>query len=218
MRLTVFLPILLISGCSVPASTPDVPMSINDYINNGMNGSDALAAYTKQFHSDLLVYKPQEGFQQDDNQWISDENLNHVASLMVCPPSSNQFSLEQFAQKEDDGIHVIANRSNCTVNIDGVRKYLDQAIKDNMEANGRRVQAEMEREKSSPVGPFVVGCEDYQHSFRGEQLSTVAFAYQEYPGLNQVYVGNLYRLGFNTASYASPSVDCKYLAAMSGIR
>lgn len=216
MRLVLFIPILIISGCS--SSDFNKPKLVNDYVSQGMSVSDATAAYIHQFHTDLHVYTPKAGIQQDDSQWINDDNLIHVASLLTCPPSANAYSLERFARKEDDGIHIIANRSNCTVNVDEVRRYLDQSIHDNQVENGRRVQAEIEKEKSSPVGPFVVGCEDYQHSFRGEELATVAYAYKEYSTLNQVYVGNLYKLGFSTASYAPPSADCKYLAAISGVR
>ncbi|EEI5685170.1 hypothetical protein ACI6LE_004117 [Cronobacter sakazakii] len=211
----VIISVLLVASCTHQKSKDKL---VNDYLDEGMDIQEAMSAYKKQYHTDLLTYIPSSGYQQDDSQWITQDNLNYVASMIQCPPSKNAYSISKEAVIKSDGVHVIVNRSDCSIDNNQVKNYLDHAIHVNQIEHGKRVASEIERKATSPVGPFVMGCEDYQRTFKGQEIYTVDYAIKQYNKINTTYVINLYNMGFDTAKYHGINADCNYLAAIQGIR
>lgn len=207
--------VLLLTAC-VKAS-PKKDKLVNDFMAEGMSVSDARAAYNKQYQTDILVYVPDVGIQKDDSRWITQDNLIEVSKMASCPPSTNQFSINKTAVIKDDGVHLIVNRLDCQIDKVAVKEYLDKAINSNQIQHRKRLDDERAMKELSALGPFVIGCQDYQRQFKGQEIYSMSSAIEKYHKMDSTYVINLYKMGFDTAQYYGPNSDCYYLAATRGV-
>ncbi|HHT0062926.1 TPA: hypothetical protein ACTXAJ_005880 [Raoultella planticola] len=210
--------ILIMCGFSLLTACADKPPKkdklINDFMNEGMNSSEAMIAYQNQYKTELLVNTQAFSGQDDYAQWIYGSNLQEVANMIVCPKSKNAFSYRASAVAQPDGVHIVINRSDCQIDIVKVSNYLNGAIKENKDKESLRIQSQNAIKQTSSVGPFVIGCQDYQRKFKGQKIYSVSYAINKYPQINSTYVINLYNMGHDIARYHGPFTDCEYLAAM----
>lgn len=206
----------VLAGCT--DIKPRKDKFVNDFVAEGMSLEDAGKAYKNQYKTDILVYVPDVQVQTDDSRWINQDNLAVVSRMVTCPPSENAYSFDSVAKIQSDGVHVVVNRSDCSVDRIAVKRYFDAEIDKNKIENSKRIANEIAIRETSPVGPFVIGCQDYQRQFKGQEIYSASSAVKEFYKINSVYVLNLYKMGFDNAQYYSPNADCKYVAIMSGIR
>ncbi|WP_289281530.1 MULTISPECIES: hypothetical protein [unclassified Methylophaga] len=223
----VILSISLIASCVSRHESKD---SINYFMSQGMSVSDATAAYKAMHRTELLVY-PATASWREDSVFINQSDLYYAVRDMVqCPqpppekdsllksiiaPSRKAITFTPSLRKEvsiqTDGVHVVVNRANCSVDVSEVKDYIDNQIRENRVKAEKRFADEKKRKETDPEGPFTIGCEDYKRSFRGENILTVNEAIKSYEKINRKHVINLYNLGFNAAKYSVVNADCNYL-------
>lgn len=206
--LLVILFISLITSCVSRHESKD---SINYFMSQGMSAKDAREAYEAMHRTELLVY-PATTSWSEDSVFIDKSELHYAVQEMIqCPPLKNSYSLRKDVLVKNDGLHIVANRANCSVDMGSLKEYVDNQIRENRVKAEKRFTDEQQRVETDPVGPFTIGCEDYKRRFRGENILTINHAIKTYKKIKREYVTNLYNLGFNAAKYSAVNVDCSYL-------
>lgn len=168
-----------------------------------------------------------------DVRYISETDLNHVASLVSCmePPGiiyqvvinpSREESVEptrfidSYKAKAfitaDNKVKVVINRPNCKIDLPAINEYLPLAINNNKRKEDERIRREEDFEQRNPRKVFLMGCNAYIDAYKDNDYADINNAVKKYPKLKEAYVRRLYTQGWKVAEsgLASNKSSCEY--------